>query len=64
MWRRVETDYKEAPDEAERLEGVARILSEAVYAYLRRRGLLTANRAQLAEDDTHRGHWLGGRDSP
>ena len=64
MCRRVETNYKEGPDEAERLETVARILSEGVYAYLKKRSLLTAHTAQVAENDASGGHEPGGEDSP
>jgi hypothetical protein len=39
----VETDYREVPDEAERLKRAVRILSEGIYAYLKRRGQLTKN---------------------
>ena len=64
MCRRVETNYKESPDEAERLETVARILSEGVYAYLKTRGLLAAHGPRVTEQTESEDHKLGGEDSP
>jgi hypothetical protein len=40
MTMKVEVSYRAGVDEDERLKQVAQILSEAVYAYLKRRGLL------------------------
>jgi hypothetical protein len=49
--RRVETDYLEAQDEAERRETMTRTLSEGVYAYLKKRGLLAPHQPPVAERD-------------
>ena len=56
MCRRVETDYRDAPNEAERLEKIGQILAEGVYAYLKRRGLLTTKGAQTAQNSHIDGH--------
>ena len=64
MCRRVETDYREAPDEAERLKKVARLLSEGVLGYLKRKGLLAPQEAHVAENDAPEAHRPGGDDAP
>ena len=64
MCIQVETYYGEGPDKAERLETVARILTEGVYTYLKKRGLLAAHRAQVAEKDAPEDHEPGNEDSP
>ena len=64
MCRRVETDYREAAEEAERVKRVAQILSEGVYACLKKRGLLAANGAQGAQNDRPKGDRPGGEESP
>ena len=56
MCIRVETDYRETPEEAERLKKVAQILSEGIYAYLKRRG-------QLAKNGASEGHVPQRQDS-
>ena len=63
MCIRVETDCKEASDEADRLEAVARILSGGVYAYLKKKGLLAAHGPPVAEKDAPAGHEPEGGDS-
>ncbi|MEI8349815.1 MAG: hypothetical protein WCI77_06655 [Candidatus Omnitrophota bacterium] len=40
MALKVEVEYVESPDEAERIRKVAKILAEGVYAYLKKEGLL------------------------
>lgn len=40
MALKVEVEYVEAPDDAERIREVAKILAEGVYAYLKKEGLL------------------------
>lgn len=40
MFKRVEFAYTEATEEKERLKRIAEILSEGVYAYLKKSGLL------------------------
>jgi hypothetical protein len=62
--RRVETEYREGPDEAEQMKKIAGILAEAVYAYLKKRGLLTPQRPQVAGEGTTEAHGPGGEDSP
>ena len=38
--KKIEFSYKEAPNEDERLEKIIDLLSEGVYAYLKKQGLL------------------------
>jgi len=52
------------PTDAERREKVVKILAEAVYAYLKRKGLLAAQEAHVAENDASEAHWPGSDDSP
>jgi hypothetical protein len=52
------------PTEAERREKVVKILAEAVYGYLKRKGLLADNGAQRAQNDGPKGHRPGGEGSP
>ena len=40
MALKVEVEYIDSPDEAERIRKVAKILAEGVYAYLKKEGLL------------------------
>jgi len=49
VWRQVETDYREGRNEAECFKGVARILSEGVFGYLKKGGLLAAHQPPVAE---------------
>ena len=37
---KVEVEYVDSPDEAERIKKVAKILAEGVYSYLKKEGLL------------------------
>ena len=62
--RRVEAEYREGLDEAEQMKKIAGILAEAVYAYLKKRGLLTLHRPHKAEKDNTEAHEPGGEDSP
>lgn len=64
MCRRVETDYQGAPNKAERLATVARLLSDGVYIRLKKRGLLAGPRGQEAGGDAPEGHGPEGEDSP
>ena len=52
------------PTDAERREKVVKILAEAVYGHLKRRGLLAAQEAHVAENDASEAHWPGSDDSP
>lgn len=40
MALKVEVEYVDSPDEAERIKKVAKILAEGVYSYLKKEGLL------------------------
>jgi hypothetical protein len=40
MALKVEVEYVESPDDAERIKKVAKILAEGVYAYLKKEGVL------------------------
>jgi len=40
MALKVEVEYVESPDDAERIKKVAKILAEGVYTYLKKEGLL------------------------
>lgn len=40
MALKVEVEYIDSPDEAERIRKVAKILAEGVYSYLKKEGLL------------------------
>lgn len=40
MALKVEIEYVDSPDEAERIRKVAKILAEGVYTYLKKEGLL------------------------
>jgi hypothetical protein len=59
VYRRVETDYREAQDDAERRETMTRILSEGVYANLKKRGLLAVHRPHAAPKAAGEGHGPG-----
>jgi hypothetical protein len=62
--RKIETEYREGPDPEERLEKIGQILSEGVYAYLRKGGLLAAHRPRVAEQAESEDQEPGGEDSP
>jgi hypothetical protein len=62
--KRVETDYRGVADEAERLDAVARVLSEGVFASLKKRGLLAPEGPQASEKGAPEAHGPGGGDSP
>ena len=59
MCKRVDIDYREAPDEAERRKKRVRFLAEGVYLYLKRKGLLAAQAPVMAENDAPEAHSLG-----
>ena len=40
MALKIEVEYVDSPDEAERIKKVAKILAEGVYSYLKKEGLL------------------------
>ena len=40
MALKIEVEYIDSPDEAERIKKVAKILAEGVYSYLKKEGLL------------------------
>jgi len=40
MPRKIEISYVESPNEKERIEKITEIISEAVYTYLKKQGLL------------------------
>ncbi len=40
MALKVEVEYVESPDDAERIKKVAKILAEGIYSYLKKEGLL------------------------
>jgi len=46
MSKKIEVSYVEAPNEKERIEKITEILSEGVYAYLKKQGLLRKDTSQ------------------
>ena len=46
MPKKIEISYVEAPNEKERIEKITEILSEGVYAYLKKQGLLRKDASQ------------------
>lgn len=64
MNEKVEVSYRPVADEDERLRQVARILSDGVWAYLVKRGLLgRANSPGQAQAASARGAAIPGEDS-
>jgi len=46
MPKKIEVSYVEAPNEKERIEKITEILSEGVYTYLKKQGLLRKDTSQ------------------